>query len=243
MPFGIGSSKKPKDKGNVTGKYLLYTTAYHWSSFSIIKINVKNCSMLPGGAFEQPHPLPTFFNFIAAKCVNDLGYSPRLNGRVRERPVLFRGDRWICILSFLLFLSTQIIQIQQKEALQNTNEIKKNDNEKDLILIQNWLAFYLEPNIRVLFILSLVIVFIFVCLSSMSLCFVCLYVSVLSCLYISVLSCLYVFVWEWLVAGKFTWVKHPSSWSICGHRSYLRFFPTPPPSYTDLITPATDLLS
>ena len=24
MPFGIGSSKKPKDKGNVTGKYLLY---------------------------------------------------------------------------------------------------------------------------------------------------------------------------------------------------------------------------
>ena len=223
MPFGIGSSKKPKDKGNVTGKYLLYTTAYHWSSFSIIKINVKNCSR----AFEQPHPLPPFFNFIAAKCVNDLGYSPRLNGRVRERPVLFRGDRWICILSFLLFLSTQIIQIQQKEALQNTNEIKKNDNEKDLILIQNWFAFYLEPNIRVLFILSLVIVFIFVCLSSMSLC----------------LSCLYVFVREWLVAGKFTWVKHPSSWSICGHRSYLRFFPTPPPSYTDLITPATDLLS
>ena len=186
MPFGIGSSKKPKDKGNVTGKYLLYTTAYHWSSFSIIKINVKNCSR----AFEQPHPLPPFFNFIAVKCVNDLGYSPRLNGRVRERPVLFRGDRWICILSFLLFLSTQIIQIQQKEALQNTNEIKKNDNEKDLILIQNWLAFYLEPNIRVLFILSLVFVFIFVCLSSMSLCLSCLYVFALFCFVYMSLSCL-----------------------------------------------------
>ena len=46
MPFGIGSSKKPKDKGNViqSGKYLLYTTVYQWSTFSILKIDVKNCS-------------------------------------------------------------------------------------------------------------------------------------------------------------------------------------------------------
>ena len=68
---------------------------------------------------------------------------------------------------------------------------KKYDNKKDLILIRNWLAFYPEPNIRVLYsILSLVFVFIFVCLSSMSLCLSCLYVFALSCLVYISLSCL-----------------------------------------------------
>ena len=187
--------------------------------FQFSKSTSKTFQFPPGGIWTPPPPLPPFFNFFAAKCFYDLGCSSRLNGRVRERPVLFRGDQWNSIFP-------PILEYTDNSDPREKGCTKYKRNEKDLKW--NWLAFYSEPNNRVLYsILSLVFVFIFVCLSSMSLC----------------LSCLYVFVREWLVAGKFTWVKHPSSWSICGHRSYLRFFQPPPPSYTDLITPATDLLS
>ena len=223
MPFGIGSSKKPKDKGNVIqpGKYLLYATAYHWSSFSILKINVKNCSIPPGGHLNTPPPPSPVFQLLCSEMflwpgvlIQTEWESKREASSFSRRPMNMHS------------LFPPILEYTDNSDPRERGCTKYKRNEKDLKW--NWLAFYSEPNNRVLYsILSLVFVFIFVCLSSMSLC----------------LSCLYVFVREWLVAGKFTWVKHPSSWSICGHRSYLRFFQPPPPSYTDLITPATDLLS
>ena len=196
--------------------------------FQFSKSKSKTVQFPPGGIWTAPPPSPVFQLLCSEMflwpgvLIQTEWESKREASSFSRRPMNMHS------------LFPPILEYTDNSDPRERGCTKYKRNEKDLKW--NWLAFYSEPNNRVLYsILSLVFVFIFVCLSSMSLC--------LSCLYVFVLSCLYVFVWEWLVAGKFTWVKHPSSWSICGHRSYLRFFQPPPPSYTDLITPATDLLS
>ena len=195
----------------------LHTTG-RVSQFS--KSMSKSVQFPPGGIWTAPPPSPVF-RLLCSEMFQWPGVLTQTEWESKREASSF-SRRPMNMHS----LFPPILEYTDNSDPRERGCTKYKRNEKDLKW--NWLAFYSEPNNRVLYsILSLVFVFIFVCLSSMSLC----------------LSCLYVFVWEWLVAGKFTWVKHPSSWSICGHRSYLRFFQPPPPSYTDLITPATDLLS